>query len=134
MILYLVRYKYGIYIFIFFINQVCRNNCRNCDWFGFWSVFDWLLFCCDLLIYVFKVLYELFIDYWRILWRVLWGILWGLLWGILLIYVINMWCIMFGRCLWQLKLLFEFVINNFGNFEVVDGIFYFLLGCNFNIF
>lgn len=132
MTLYLVRHKYGIYIFTFLLNQVRRNNRRNCDWLGPRSASDWLLFCRDLSTYVPKASHELSTDHRRTSRRAPWGTLWGSPRGTPLIHVINTWCTMSDRCLWQLKLPPEYVTNNFGNFEVVDGTFYLSSGCNFN--
>lgn len=128
MTLYLVRHKYGIYIFTFLLNQVRRNNRRNCDWLGPRSASDWLLFCRDLSTYVPKASHELSTDHRWTSRRTLWGSPRGTP----LIHVINTWCTMSDRCLWQLKLPPEYVTNNFGNFEVVDGTFYLSSGCNFN--
>lgn len=132
MTLYLVRHKYGTYILTFFTNQVRRNNRRNCDWLGPRSASDWLLFRRDLPTYVPKASHELSTDHRWTSRRAPWRTLWGSPRGTPLIHVINTWCTMSGRCLWQLKLPPEFVTNNFGNFEVVDGTFYLSSGCNFN--
>lgn len=118
--------------FYFFTNQVRRNNRRNCDWLGPRSASDWLLFCRDLSTYVPKASHELSTDHRRTSRRAPWGTLWGSPRGTPLIHVINTWCTMSDRCLWQLKLPPEYVTNNFGNFEVVDGTFYLSSGCNFN--
>lgn len=102
--------------FYFFTNQVRRNNRRNCDWLGPRSASDWLLFRRDLSTYVPKASHELSTDHRRTSRRAPWGALWGSPRGTPLIHVINTWYTMSDRCLWQLKLPPEYVINNFGNF------------------